>query len=422
MNSRNSIIENSRKKRGVIVIGSAWNSCGSYELFKSIVDAYQVQGIDAYFLATPSTGHISFMANRFWKYYRKMTTDMKASARGEAKLSGKLLFRTNTYSRIQWAFLKTPIAWRTLLADFAEIPNSLIEFVNSHDITHIHNNHYFNLPMAQKICARFGRIKIVSETQDIQSYHLFESNWYRPFLWNKPTFANCLAEEIKASESADEMIHLNETEFHFFNREMPDKRHHLIFPGMHKPAKLLKIKKDIDFLIVASANEPNYNSLCWFLDNVWNSDLDRRAVLRIAGNVDWMFRAAKDPRLKLYKKNFMGRIADLNEVYHRSKTILAPVSQGHGIAIKTIEALSYGIPFIYTPMALRGFENQPIAKKMNRSCATPLEFRAAIESRLLEITLQKDQAETVAETIVFEKLFSFEAYTRKIADLVDPII
>lgn len=419
MNSRNSFTENSKKKRGVIVIGSAWNSCGSYELFKSIVDAYQAQGIDAYFLATPSTGHISFLANKFWKFYRQMTTDMNASSRGEARLSVKLLFRPYTYSRIRWAFLKTPIAWRTLLADFAEIPNSLVEFANSHDITHIHNNHYFNLPMAQKICARLGKLKIVSETQDIQTYHLFESKWYRPFLWNKPTFEDCLAEELKASEPADEMVHLNEKEFDFFSREMPNKRHHLIFPGMHKPAKCSKIKKDIDFLIVASANEPNYNSICWFLDNVWNSDLDKRAVLRIAGNVDYMFKATKDPRLKLYKKIFMGRVADLNEVYHRSKTILAPVSQGHGIAIKTIEALSYGIPFIYTPLALRGFENQPIAKKMNRSCTTPEEFRAAVESRLTEIALQKRGTKTVEDTIVFDKLFSFQVYTHKIAGLIE---
>ena len=47
-------------------------------------------------------------------------------------------------------------------------------------------------------------------------------------------------------------------------------------------------------------------------------------------------------------------VAKLHDAYRNAAAVLLPATAGHGISIKTIEALSCGAPLIATPLAFRG--------------------------------------------------------------------
>ncbi|MEO7566096.1 MAG: glycosyltransferase [Aestuariivirga sp.] len=308
--------------------------------------------------------------------------------------------------------------WRTLRASLAEIPASLDKFAQTHELVHIHNNHYFNLPMADRIKQRYGTMKVVSETHDIQSEHMFASAYRLWAVGENSSYEAYLRDEFHYSNLADELVHLNAAEFDTFKVALPHKKHHLIYPGLHRPPKSPDTMRDIDFLIVASDNEANYNSLRWFLDNVWDESLHKRATLRIVGNIDRSLKGIGRQRYSQYKDLFAGRVNDLHSWYCRAKTVLVPVIQGHGIAVKTIEALSYGLPMIFSPLAIRGFDGNPAVSKLHAPCTTAAEFKSAIEARIVEMQVRPDQHPDTAETSVYEQLFTFEKYRKNISLLL----
>jgi hypothetical protein len=265
---------------------------------------------------------------------------------------------------------------------------------------------------------RYGAMKVVSETHDIQSEHMFSSAYRLWAVGENSSYEAYLRDEFHYSNLADELVHLNAAEFDTFKEALPDKKHHLIYPGLHRPPKSSDTRRDLDFLIVASDNEANYNSLRWFLDNVWDESLHKRATLRIVGNIDRSLRGIGRHRYSQYKDLFAGRVNDLHSWYCRAKTVLVPVIQGHGIAVKTIEALSYGLPMIFSPLAIRGFDNHPAARRLHAPCATAAEFKAAIEARIVEMHARPDQHPDTPETSVYEQLFTFEKYRENISLLL----
>lgn len=348
-----------------------------------------------------------------------MTDDLNSSFRGESNLSESLLLRSATYKQVASAISKSPVMWRTFRPTLADIPSSLDHFAETHDLVHIHNNHYFNLPMASRIKQRYGVPKIISETHDIQSEHMFSSA-YRPWaLGANARYEAYLRDEFHYSKLADELVHLNVEEFGTFAVALPNNKHHLIYPGLHRPPKAIPARQDVDFLIVASNNEANYNSLRWFLDNVWNEGLNKRATLRIVGNIDRPLRGMGRNRYRQYKDIFIGRVGELHPWYSRARTVLAPITRGHGIAIKTIEALSYGLPMIFSPLATRGFNKHPAVHKLHGLCSTAAEFKSAIEKRIVEMRAHPGQEIITPEIGVYEELFTFEKYCAQIALLLD---
>lgn len=406
------------KKPGIYILGPAWHSCGSHQLFKCQIDSYAAMGFDTYFLAISPSPHILGKNNGFWDHYLQMTPDIRATVRGEAKLSRVFNFNPAVILERIRGLNRTVCFFRTLPARFAELPMSHYQFAESHEIKLIHCNHYFNLPIAIKIKQLTGATKIVCETQDIQSRHLIETEPKHPLTGLVGNYDAYFEDELRCCEDSDEFIHLNEEENHVFARALPHKKHHLIYPSVARPAKNLTDKPDIDFLIVSSANWPNYNSLCWFLDEVWDDEINALASLQIIGNVDYMFRDRKDQRYTKFGNIFHGRVEDVAVWYHRARTVVAPVIEGQGISIKTLEALSFGRPFLFSPMALRGFEDRPEIRKLTGMCRTASEFKQALRDRLVSAKNSIHQETDKSALYVYNSLFTPEIYRKRIQDLV----
>jgi polysaccharide biosynthesis protein PslH len=403
-------------KPAAIIVGPAWHSCGSHQLYKAQLKAYAAMGLETYFLAVSPTAHIWGLGNSYWDYYLRMTPDIVSTDRGEARLTRSFPFIPGLI-RDKVISLKRTISYiSTLTAKYATLPNSLVQFVNTHDIQTIHCNHYFNLPIATRIKKMVGKVRIVCETQDVQSRHFIKTSPRHPFTGAVGSYESYFRDEVLCAEVADDFVHLNQDEFNTLKAAMPNKRHHLIYPSVARPQNKSDVEPDIDFLIVSSANMPNYHSLCWFLDEVWDDNLNSRATLRIIGNIDYVFQTEKDPRYKRFGNIFQSRVENVASWYERALTVLAPVTEGQGISIKTIEALSYEKPFLFSPMALRGFESELVAKQLRGVCSSAEQFKKALWQRIDE---KSKKAKTNLEARrVYNALFSPEVYQNKMNALI----
>jgi hypothetical protein len=409
------------KKEGAVVIGPAWDSCGSHQLFKAQIRAFAAMGLETYFLAVVPVLEIAGEnGESWWAHYCAMTPDIGASMRGNARFMRVSKYRPALLWGKFAAKRRTQSFWRTMPARLADVPQSLRDFIHSHHIRGVLCNHYFNLPIAEKVRRWAGGVKVVCETQDIQSRHMIDSNPTHPLTGVPGDYESYFRDELRCCEPADEFIHLNQEEYAVFQRELPHKTHHLIYPSLPRPAAAPSAPLEVDFLIVASNNKPNYDSVRWFLDEVWDQDLNAAARLRIVGNLDVKFRADDSGYLTRFGDIFVGRVDDVASWYHRAHAVLAPTIDGQGISIKTIEALSYGRPFIYSPIAVRGFSDYLESHKLPGLCSTASEFKAAIAARIAtraDASIREINSDALG---VYEGLFAPEVYQEKFQRIFQP--
>ncbi len=405
------------KKPGTIVIGPAWHSCGTYKLLQAQSRTLVAAGLETYFLAVCPNLDLFGEAAGWWNDYRRMTSDLSVTARGEAKLEDGLRYKLALRMAELEAKKRTQSFWRTLPAKLATLPRSMDEFVRSHDIETIICNHYFNLPVAQKIKASVKGTRIICETHDIQSRHMIRSDPVHPLTDEPGTYDAYFEDELRCCEAADEFIHVNDEEYGIFTERLPHKKHHLIYPTVPRAPQSPQVIRDLDFIIVASDNAANYRSLCWFLDEVWDQELNAAAQLRIIGHVDYVFRSKGDERYTRYGDIFVGRVDDVAQWYHRAQVVLAPVIEGEGIAIKTIEALSFGKPLLFSPLAIRGFDNRPDVQKLAGRCETPAAFRAAIKDQIQLNRANSNRPADKTALDVYNSIFAPEIYEKKFSEL-----
>ena len=347
-----------------------------------------------------------------------MTPDLPTAFRGEAKLLPWAKFDPKMLIDQVKGIMRTPVFLRTLNAKHSIFPRTLFKFIKQHDIKVIHCNHYFNLSAAERIKRLTNNPQVVCETQDIQTRHLIKTDLKHPITGVVGSYESYFKEELNCSELADDFVHLNEEEYDIFSQALPKKRHYLIYPSVERPSVPIDAQPDIDFLIVASANMPNYYSLVWFLDEVWDDQFNGIAKLRIVGNIDHVFQTEKDDRVKRYGPIFLGRVKDVGEWYAKSKAVLAPVTHGQGISMKTVEAFSYGKPFLFSPMALRGFGNEPVVKSLTGLCETAAQFKAKLKQLLSNRRNGQNKHFNTQGLSVFETLFAPEVYVTKIMSLL----
>ena len=406
------------KKPGVIVLGPEWHSCGTHQVHKAQISAYQSLNYEVYFLAVCPYYTLVGEARGYWKTYLASTTDISAPFRGEAKLPPSTLLSPIILLDRLKNLSRTPMYARSVVAKYSVLPNSLRDFCSSHYVALIHCNHYFNLSLAKQILPSACGAKIVCETHDIQSRHMIKSNSWGLTRKSGRSFEDYLADEVACASEADEFVHLNEDEFSVLNNALPNKKHYLIFPSVQRPTAPPPEIQDVDFLIVSSANTPNFNSLKWFLQNVWDTELQQTAKLRIVGNIVNDFKADYPQLLTQYGSCFVGRVKDISEWYGRSKAVLAPVIEGEGISIKMVEAISYGKPVFFSPQALRGMNKEMKDFFVEGQCDTAAEFKECLKSTVRRVQIAAKRQPKSKSLEAYEKFFSPEIYRARIAELL----
>jgi GT2 family glycosyltransferase len=103
----------------------------------------------------------------------------------------------------------------------------------------------------------------------------------------------------------------------------------------------------------AGVDSPNGDGLLWFV-----RDVLPLVAGRVAGfELDVLGDAPAElhlPEAARGSVRFLGAVADLGEVYDRTRVAIAPIRYGSGVKIKTLEALEHGVPVVGTAVAAEG--------------------------------------------------------------------
>jgi len=400
--------------RTVAIVHPAWHSCGSHQVFVSQARAYRSLGAQVISIAIADAPGATEGSNPH-KTYMAATADLEAGLR---LLAGIPLHRV-----LNPRFLRP--AWRWLHGNFAEIlvetaklvpvPEALASAPRS-DL--IHCNHFFCMPMAIRLREPHD-CPIILDTHDLQARQYVlrnQSGWALPPV---ARYEDMLAIELNAMRLADILVHLNGEEAAAFQKLVPEGRHALLYPAVNAmPAG----PGGGDPIIVASANSANLLGLVWFLSEVL--PLAPCVPVQIFGNIDRALRWRARGLFKAHAGLFRGRVEveELNDAYSNAAAVLLPATAGHGISIKTIEALSCGAPLIATPLAFRGLGIDAAGLPNVTVAEDAVGFAAALRRAYAARHLPGASREFAATRRIYQRQFAFDAYCKSLWAIVKPLV
>jgi glycosyltransferase involved in cell wall biosynthesis len=371
-------------------------------VFVSQARAYRAMGASVHALAmadVPGRTAGSTAARR----YLATTPDLVADRRSYAGMPAHRMAGAR-FLADGWSYLHGNAAAMLVgLAEGTAIPADILGLAR---VDLVHCNHFFCMPVALKIKAAFG-CPILVETHDLQAEQFALRNRAGYRLPPKTSRDEMLALELDQLDRADLLIHLNDEEAQTFERLLPERRHALLYPAI---APVATGPGGGACLIVASANYPNYQGVAWFLEEVL--PLVPEARVRIIGDIDQMVRARAPAQFRRHAPLFEGRIDDLDGAYAAAATVLLPTLSGHGLSIKTVEALSSGAPLIATPAAFRGMAVDP-ATLANVTLVTDAAGFATALRAVSQAPATRRAASPTRQ--LFDRLFAFEAYATALA-------
>jgi polysaccharide biosynthesis protein PslH len=398
----------------ILLVHPAWDSCGSHQVFVCQARAYRSLGAIVISLAVADSP-FSGSGPHASEGYLAATGDLEADLRIFARTPLRKIWLTG-FLRVGWQWLAgNYAATRLAVVQRAVIPDRLAAVPR---IDLIHCNHFFCMQIATRLRTRHG-CPILLDTHDLQArqYALNDRGGVR--FWCPPNYEDMLALELNATRSAELLLHLNAEEAAAFQKLLPEKRQVLLYPAV---AAMPAGAGGGEAIIVASSNYPNFLGLRWFLQEVL--PLARNARVQIFGNIDRLFRRRAPHLFKQHAGLFQGRveIEKLRDAYRNASAVLLPATAGHGISIKTVEALSCGAPLIATPLAFRGFPagaaalpNVTIAEDAASFAAA---LRRACERRHLP---DLDRASSPTRRL-YQQYFAFDVYCQSLCEVVDRLM
>jgi glycosyltransferase involved in cell wall biosynthesis len=216
------------------------------------------------------------------------------------------------------------------------------------------------------------------------------------------------------------LVHLNDEEAAAFQKLVPEGRHALLYPAVNA----MPGSGGGDPIIVASANSANRLGLVWFLKEVL--PLAPGVPIRILGNIDRKIQWGAPGLFKAHAGLFRGRVETdvLHDAYRNAAAVLLPATAGHGISIKTIEALSCGAPLIATALAFRGLgisaAGLPNVTVAEDAAGFAAALRRAHATRHLPVP--GASRELAATRRIYQQHFAFDAYRGSLWAIVGRLV
>lgn len=393
-----------------VIVHPAWHSCGSHQVFVTQARAYRSLGAKVISLAIADTpGCVA--GSQAAKSYLAATQDLHADMRFVAGMPLRSIWRGSFLSAGRRWLHGNFAAMRLEVARLTPIPEA---FGSLPRIDLIHCNHFFCMPVAERLRARHGA-PVVLETHDLQARQYALRNRKGLSLPPKTSYRELLALECGALRSADILVHLNRDEASAFRTLLPGCRHALVYPAVEP---MPTGEGGGDPILVASGNFPNFLSVAWFLREVL--PLTGGIPVQIFGNIDRAMRRRAPKLFRAHAACFKGQagMEALREAYRSASLVLLPATAGHGISIKTIEALSAGAPLIATPLAFRGFEAS-VRDLANVTVAEDAAGFAAAMRRAYEARHGPAADRGLSPSrLYYEEHFSFSAYLKRLQPLL----
>jgi glycosyltransferase involved in cell wall biosynthesis len=393
----------------VAIVHADWHSCGSYDI--NVTQATTYGALGARVISVAVSDHLGHTPDRpsAWKSYIDATPDMPANKRYYTGPPLLTVLRPDFWFGAYRQLIRgNHASFNAGMVERSPVPTDLA----SERIDLVHCNHFFCMPFVKKMLGK-QRCPIALETQDIQADQYRLRNEGAFLLPPRATYDEMLAIELDWMRRADLMVHLNAEEDATFRRLLPEKPHTLIYPAV---APVPTGPGGNDIVMVASANRGNVLSVAWFLSEI----LPRAGNVRVAivGNVGAALRKHNPGLYDRYQELFRGRVHDVGAVYANAKLVLLPTSEGHGLSIKAVEALSSGLPLIATPQAFRGMRVDP-ARLANVALAeTTEEFAGALRAMAGRPPPGETERLGSDTRTFYDANFSLEAYRRAVQDRI----
>ncbi|HEV3342783.1 MAG TPA: glycosyltransferase [Pirellulales bacterium] len=171
-----------------------------------------------------------------------------------------------------------------------------------------------------------------------------------------------------------------------------------------------------DLLFVGSGHSPNVEGVDWFYRHVY------RPLLKVKG-IRWAISGSVCRQLPFKDPGVirLGSVADLGELYRRSKVVVVPLFRGSGISIKTLEAMGHRKPVVTTPCGRRGLS----ASADNALLTYPFEVDpAAVADAIGRLcssdALRKDYGRRAA--LFISDHFSTRSYVRRMDHIFQRVV
>lgn len=398
--------------RRVALVHPAWHSCGTYRVVLGQIEAYRAMGAVVDPIAVSSDPGFTPSRAWIWRSFTEATPELDAGPRFFGGAPFHAVLGPRFLTRTLWPYIHgDQAAIRLGMAERAWLSAP----VEGREYDLVHCNHFFLMPIARRLAR--GRAPVMLDTHDLQARQFALINARMPWLSPRVTYDAMLAQELEAMRGADLLLHLNAQEADDFRALLPQKRHVLLYPPTPSAPTGPGGPK---LVIVASNNAANVESVIWFLREV--APRAPGVEIEIAGSVDAGVRACAPELYDAHRSWFLGRVDDPGAVYARARLALLPTISGTGLSIKTVEAMSSGLPLIATPQALRGMDAEATRLAGVTIVDTADAFAAAIRIAALEPSPDESVRGASAVRAYYESHFGISAYRRNLAALAIPLL
>jgi polysaccharide biosynthesis protein PslH len=398
--------------RKVALVHPAWHSCGTYRVVLGQIAAYRALGAEVFPIAIGTDPGYVPERRWIWRDFVKSTPELDDGPRYFGGTHFRTMLEPKFLREVLWPYLhgdqaiiRTGFAERSALSPEAER--------QAYDL--IHCNHFFLMPVAERLGR--GRASVLLDSHDLQARQFALMNERMPWLKPHVSYDTMLAEELAFMRRADLLIHLNAREDEEFRAMLPEKTHTLLYPAVPEAPTG---PGGPDIVLVASNNSANVESVIWFLREV--APLAEGVTAKIVGNVDAGVRSRAAALFERYRSWFLGRVQDPAAVYANARLALLPTISGHGLSIKTVEAMASGLPLIATTLALRGMGEQALSLPGVVVADHPQAFAQALQAAAAAAPLNARERENAASRAYYQAHFSAQAYRRNLAGLIAPLL
>lgn len=161
-------------------------------------------------------------------------------------------------------------------------------------------------------------------------------------------------------------------------------------------------------LFVGTSYYPNIQGIKWFYNKVFKSISKYYDLWIVGSGLEAMKNYFNDSEVYV-----IGFAKDLGSFYTGADVVIAPLTEGGGMKIKTAEAFSYGKVFIGSTESLEGYyevidkseQAKAIKENLVFRCNTAREYKQVLNV-LKDTAIKKENKEITA---IFEEYFSAEA-------------
>ncbi|MGJ0561695.1 glycosyltransferase [Methylocystis sp.] len=398
--------------RRVALIHPAWHSCGTYRVVLGQIAAYRALGAEVFPIAVSSDPGFVPGRNWLWKSFNQATPELDGGARYYGGAPVHAMLSPLFLRHVLWPYLHGDQAVvRLAMAERARLSRA----IEGATFDLVHCNHFFLMPIARRLAR--GAAPILLDTHDLQARQFALINETKFWLSPRASYESMLAQELEAMRGADLLLHLNAQEAEDFRALVPEKAHALLYPATPEAPTG---PGGPDIILVASNNTANVESVVWFLREV--APKAPGVTVKIVGNVDAGVRSKAPEQYAAYKDWFLGRVEDPGAVYANARLALLPTISGTGLSIKTVEALSSGLPLIATRQAMRGMDEEALSLPGVVIVDSAQEFADALSRAVASAPLDEAGRRGSPARRYYESRLSLAAYKASLGVLAAALI